>query len=65
MDRQKRKCLSGSKIVCSGLDDTERADVLSTAQELGAEVVTAIHMHDLPHVLIATSVRTEKYKVIV
>ncbi len=58
-----RKCLSGSKLACSGLDDRGRAEILNLAQELGAEVVTAIHMHDLPHVLIATSVRTEKYKV--
>lgn len=57
------KCLSGSILACSGLDEKQRTEVVRVALELGAKVVNVFHLHDLPHVLIATSVRTEKYKV--
>lgn len=57
------KCLSGSIVACTGLDEKQKTEVIRLAVELGAQVVNVIHLHDLPHVLIANSVRTEKYKV--
>jgi hypothetical protein len=58
-----RKCLSETRVACSGLSDEERIEVVNLVTQLGGEMLTAIHMHDLPHIFIAASVRTEKYKV--
>ncbi|KAK9804480.1 hypothetical protein WJX73_007384 [Symbiochloris irregularis] len=57
-------CLADTRVLCEGVPEDEALTLRKIVHQLGGQWQTTIKPHDLPHVLVTTTVRTEKYKVV-